>query len=178
MCSRARSPPRARCAPSLCSLICACSARSCPNSETSRTSSLTRSRATWERSIPTERQTCAAYSSPLASGIGFSLAQVAIGDGIHTSHVVWDSAPVTVTASEALWAAADAAKNHAARDEAEGFLKDALAAGAALAQDVKEKASAADISERTLRRARKSLGIIVTKDGYQGKTQWSLPNES
>jgi hypothetical protein len=115
---------------------------------------------------------------PLASGIGFSLAQVAIGDGIHTSHVVWDSAPVTVTASEALWAAADAAKNHAARDEAEGFLKDALAAGAALAQDVKEKASAADISERTLRRARKSLGIIVTKDGYQGKTQWSLPNES
>jgi hypothetical protein len=35
-----------------------------------------------------------------------------------------------VTASEALWAAAQSAKNHAARDEAEDFLKEALAGGA------------------------------------------------
>jgi hypothetical protein len=78
--------------------------------------------------------------SPRPSGLGFSLAQISIGDKIRTSHVVWDSVltVITVTANEALWAVEDV-NDHGALDEAKQFLRDALAGGAASAKDIKQR---------------------------------------
>jgi predicted ATP-dependent serine protease len=126
----------------------------------------------------TERRLLLAVKNNLgamAQGLGFSLAPVDIGDGISTSRVVWDSAPVTMSANQALWAAAEDSKNHAARDEAKQFLTEALSAGAVPAKDIERDAKKAGISARTLRRAREDLEVVVSKDGYQGEWQWRLP---
>jgi hypothetical protein len=55
-----------------------------------------------------------------------------------------------------------------ARGSAKEFLRDVLSAGPVSATDVTEKADAKGIAERTLKRARQQLGIIASKDGFQG----------
>ena len=43
------------------------------------------------------------------------------------------------------------------------------------ADQVKQAAEANGITEKTLRRARESLEIIIEKAGYQGPSLWRLP---
>jgi putative DNA primase/helicase len=111
----------------------------------------------------------------MAPGLGFSLVSADIGDGIITSRVMWDLAPVTMTANQALWAAAEDSKNQVQRDEAQELLQEALANGSMSAKDIEREAKKAGISPRTLRRAREALGVVVSKDGYQGEWRWQLP---
>jgi RecA-family ATPase len=60
-------------------------------------------------------------------------------------------------------------------DHAERFLSDVLAEGARPANEVADLAKSENISERTLRRARKQLAVLPAKTGFDGGWEWSLP---
>ena len=68
-----------------------------------------------------------------------------------------------MTANEAIADAASAQKDRLR--EAENFLSDYLG-GPKSADDVKEAAKAYGIKERTLRRAREKLGVVISKQGF------------
>jgi len=63
-------------------------------------------------------------------------------------------------------------------DAAKEFLKDQMPEGKRLAKEIKTLAEANKISERTLDRARKELGILSQKEGFGGQWLWILPNQS
>ena len=111
---------------------------------------------------------------PLAPGLGYRLAQVTVAEGIIASHISWDALPVRVSADEALAANADDARGGATRAARE-FLAEVLMDGPRPTATVMEMAEARGITERTLERARKLLGVVSTKDGFQGKWMLSLP---
>jgi hypothetical protein len=112
---------------------------------------------------------------PKAEGLGYRLIQGFTPKGIMTSQVAWDTAPVTITANEALAEAAEETKKGNQRGEAEAFLRDYLEAGPMPANSVKEAANANDIASRTLRRAREALQVIVEKADFAGGWTWRLP---
>jgi hypothetical protein len=113
----------------------------------------------------------------LAPGIGYRLAQTIIGNNIVASHVIWDSAPVTVTANEALAAAADIA-SRGAMAEAKEFLREELSEGPVEVAALLARAEAAHIAERTLRRAKAALRVVATKKGeIAGPWSWQLPTK-
>jgi hypothetical protein len=64
--------------------------------------------------------------------------------------------------------------------EAERWVSDYLTGhgGAALSRDAKAQACAAGISERTLQRAIKSLGVVVDSRGFPRMTWWQLPPDT
>lgn len=59
-------------------------------------------------------------------------------------------------------------------DEAMEFLRNELAAGPKGAQDIFKAAKAEGISEKTLRRAQKQLGIKPQRAGFPSRSYWSL----
>jgi putative DNA primase/helicase len=63
------------------------------------------------------------------------------------------------------------------KHEAESFLRGALRDGPELQQSIEARALAAGISERTLQRAKDSLGVRSHKRGLVGPWEWSLPGE-
>jgi putative DNA primase/helicase len=113
--------------------------------------------------------------APLATGIGYSIEGAISSAGVHASRVAWDSAPVTVTANEALAASGQESRKGEARREAEAFLEAYLEAGPMPAEKVADAAKANGISTATLRRAREGMKIIVEKIGYSNGWQWRLP---
>ncbi|MGB6450610.1 MAG: hypothetical protein WBE92_07650 [Steroidobacteraceae bacterium] len=60
-------------------------------------------------------------------------------------------------------------------DAAKRFLKYVLAVRPVAAADVFRQAEQADIAEKTVRRAKKALGITTVKAGMDGGWVWSLP---
>jgi putative DNA primase/helicase len=108
-------------------------------------------------------------------GLAFRLAQRML-DGLlrPVSYIVWESAPVDITANEALAANTDGAEARSAQSEAKEFLEGLLGQGPVLAKDGEEAVRAHGIARRTLMRARKTLGIIAEKDGLKGWS-WRLP---
>src|SRR5262249_30396607 len=106
--------------------------------------------------------------APRGQGLAFRLEQRIVAEpGIVASSVLWEDTPVTITADQAL-AATDAARHGTASPHAEagGDLGDKLSARPAAVQDVDEHARALGIALRTLRRARKTLGVRAVKDGF------------
>ncbi|MBX7168598.1 MAG: AAA family ATPase [Pirellulales bacterium] len=89
--------------------------------------------------------------------------------------VAWEPHPVRVSADEALAAEASGAEDRTERDEAVEFLRDRLADGPVPAGEVTRDARSLGISDRTLKRARRSLGIVAQKDGLRGGWLLSLP---
>jgi putative DNA primase/helicase len=65
----------------------------------------------------------------------------------------------------------------AAHTEAEEWLADALAAGPVAAAEIKRRAAADSIAERTLTRAKKTLGVSSRRAGFggDGAWVWALP---
>jgi putative DNA primase/helicase len=84
---------------------------------------------------------------------------------------------VDVTADEALAATAEAVRDGSAIHAARRFLQDALKKGARAVTEVEAEAEADGISDRTLRRARKALGVRAKKVGFPGEWVWQLPDE-
>ena len=106
--------------------------------------------------------------APRGQGLAFRLEQRIVAEpGIVASSVLWEDTPVTITADQAL-AATDAARHGTASPLAEAveYLDDKLSAGPVAVQDVDEHARALGIALRTLRRARKTLGVRAVKDGF------------
>lgn len=111
-----------------------------------------------------------------ARGIAYRILTKEISRGIVAAYIVWDDAPVDVTADEALYQQAQAAKGGGAGPVAVAvaFLETQLADGPKLGAEVEAAARKQGIAERTLRRARQELGVDATKDGYQGPWIWAL----
>lgn len=107
-------------------------------------------------------------------GIGFRIQVRDIGNGIEAPYVEWDGEPVNYTADQALAASQDQ-DAHNALHQAKDFLKERLADGPMASAAVITAAEAYAISERTLKRAARALGIKPEKTGFKGGWQWSLP---
>jgi putative DNA primase/helicase len=112
-------------------------------------------------------------------GLAYRLVQTDIGKSGHcliASYVVWDNAPVDMSADEAL-RANDEGGERGAATEAEDYLRDILAAGPIPAKEGEAGARAHGIATRTLARARKRLGVVAEKGGMQEGWTWRLPPE-
>ncbi|MCL2307084.1 MAG: AAA family ATPase [Proteobacteria bacterium] len=112
-----------------------------------------------------------------SGGFAYDLQQVALDryTGVEASRVLWGDA-IEGTAREIL-ATAEAApeKEGGAISEATRFLTDMLSDGSKRQSDVLEFAEAEGIAERTIRRAKKSLGVVSKKSAYAGGWIWELP---
>jgi AAA domain len=110
----------------------------------------------------------------LAPGLAYRRVQTIVSKGIVASHIVWDTAPVTITANEAL---AVANNPPPAMGEAIDFLRQELANGPQPQKDLKKSAEAAAISWSTVKRAKKALNVKTSKVGLTEGWQWRLPEE-
>ena len=93
-----------------------------------------------------------------AQGRGYSIAAKIVAENISAPYIIWDDAPVDMTADQAIVAAAKHAKEgrRSLKDAIE-FLRELLADGPVGATDVEEAATEEGISKRTLARAKKEL---------------------
>ena len=79
--------------------------------------------------------------APLAPGLGYRLAQTIVCERIVASYVVWDNAPVTITANEAVRTAPNGDGDRgSAMTEAKGFLREELADGPKSPEEIKKVA--------------------------------------
>lgn len=100
-------------------------------------------------------------------GLAFSVGSASLGNGIETSRIVWEREAVTITADDALNAQADTDEG-GLLEEAKEFLAGLLAGGRLKAKEIEEEYREAGFSEKTIRRAKKDLGIISVKDKSEG----------
>lgn len=63
-------------------------------------------------------------------------------------------------------------------EAAKEFLKDQMPEGKRAAKELKNLATANKISERTLERAKKELGVVSVKEGFGGQCFWQFPSET
>lgn len=123
--------------------------------------------------------------APPAPGLAFRLEQREVAPGIIGSSLAWDSAPVTMTADQALGGGGDDG-GHTAKDDAADFLRDVLAAGPLPAKDIERLAAEAGLlgngkpigQTKAFRLARKDLGIVPARTGglgAGGQWVWALP---
>ena len=111
--------------------------------------------------------------SGAAEGMGYRLVQRPITGGIIASHVHWDTEPVDISASEALRASHAGAATKL--EEAKTFLREQLSGGPASPDAIITKGATVGLSEKTLRRAKRSVGIVAKKDGFSAGWTWELP---
>jgi hypothetical protein len=112
---------------------------------------------------------------PDGGGLAYSLESAELPQGIVTSRVAWGD-KIEGTAREIL---ADAEQTEddperGEREEAGEFLQNLLAAGPQSAKQLLREAREAGHSERTVRRAKKDLGIVAVKEGMDGAWVWKL----
>jgi RecA-family ATPase len=119
------------------------------------------------------------------SGLAFRLEQREIAPGVIGSSVAWDdSAPITLSADEALNGQGQKAKQ-TAKDDAVEFLRDLLAEGPVDVLDIEAEARAATMlsdkrrlrESKPFRDAAKALDIIKKRTGFGpgARVSWSLP---
>ena len=119
--------------------------------------------------------------APTSHGLAYRLEGFVLdvdGNTIVTSRIAWESAPVMITADQALAACSAAAEGKSARSEAEIFLREMLADGAVPVNDVKDAAEGAGLAWATVRRAKNKLGVkaqrVSVGKGGAGQWVWSL----
>jgi putative DNA primase/helicase len=101
---------------------------------------------------------------------------VAHDDGkIATSRIMYETAPVTITADQALAAFDGQGESRSGKAEATDFLTNLLAGGPVSAKDVMKEAASVGISAKSLRSAREALGIKPEKSGFDDGWAWTLP---
>jgi putative DNA primase/helicase len=111
---------------------------------------------------------------PMAHGLGYVIEPVTTPAAIKTSRIVWDGLPVTMSADEAIQVSNHRDKGDE-RVEAENFLRGYLENGPMPADQVKAAAKENGISERTLWRAKKQVGVVAEKGSYKEGWRWRLP---
>lgn len=109
-------------------------------------------------------------------GFAFSIADVSLENGLETSRIVWEDAPVNMTADEAM-SARPAQYLTTAVDEAKLFLLDILTNGPLAFSEIEEAAKLEGISEKTLRRAKELAGIESRKDSFGGGWIWAISED-
>jgi putative DNA primase/helicase len=117
---------------------------------------------------------------PDQSGLAYRIEGCLVSHGgteIATSRIMYESAPITISADQALAALDANSENRSEKSEAIDFLVDALRSGPVSAKDMKKEAAGAGISSKSLRSAREALGIKPEKTGFggEGGWVWNLP---
>jgi hypothetical protein len=100
-------------------------------------------------------------------GYAFRIESRVVADGIGTSAVTWDHDPVTITAEEALAAAAKKTTSGAI-----DFLQQALSDGPVDQTEIVRLGKEAGFTEKNLRTAREKLGVKPTKEGFGANGKW------
>ncbi len=111
------------------------------------------------------------------TGLAYRLAAAEPGD---TPHVLWEPAPVSTKADDAL-ARPQGRRGPKpdAQAKAELFLRKQLADAPQPAAELTEQAWLVHgITERALRRARKALGVVAYRETVPGPWWWKLPEDS
>jgi hypothetical protein len=91
-----------------------------------------------------------------------------LGVDIDAPYIVWHPQHVEITANEAM----QAAEGRTAKREAREFLLDRLEAGSVKQNNILDEAKQEGIAERTLRRAKKDLGIKSWKERGKADGDW------
>ena len=117
---------------------------------------------------------------PDTGGFGYDLEPLELPGhpGVFTTRVLWGQA-LEGTARELL-SRADVPvdpEEHGAQEEAKGFLRAVLASGPVSAKQIYREADDAGHAQRTLKRAKKALGVEARKEGMKGPWLWALPAE-
>jgi len=99
-----------------------------------------------------------------------------LGVDIEAPFIVWHPQHVEITANEAM----QAASGHTAKREAREFLLERLETGPAKQNDILDEAKQEGIAEKTLRRAKKDLGVKSRKERgkIDGEWFWELPKKA
>jgi hypothetical protein len=105
------------------------------------------------------------------SGLAYSIKQP---PGAPGGKIEWIE-PVRVRIDDALGGKHEKGPDPVKRKEAEAFLKSALAGGRRLAAELIKEAQEAGIAEKTLRTAKKELGIRSYQEPRLGPHYWELP---
>jgi len=116
--------------------------------------------------------------APLKHGLAYRIEGRHIEGDIFTSNIMWEATPITISADEALAAHAEDEESRSAGAEAEKFLRDKLKVGPIPAKDGEEHARMLGIATKTLKRARKKLGVLAEKTSLEGGWTWRLPGEN
>jgi putative DNA primase/helicase len=87
---------------------------------------------------------------------------------IEAPFIVWHPQHVEITANEAM----QASEGRTAKREAQDFLREHLAAGPVKADDIFEEAKQEGIAVKTLKRAKKELGIVSRKEHGRPDAPW------
>lgn len=110
------------------------------------------------------------------TGLAFTVESHQLPSGIETSRIVWEDDAVTVTADEAMAAAAPN-DEHSATGKAMVWLRAVLSDGPLKAVEIQLQARESGIRDKALRRAREKLGIKPKKLTFDGGWWWELPGD-
>ena len=109
-------------------------------------------------------------------GLAFRIQSRETSNGIETCAIEWDSDPIDISADEAFAEPDRDDEGHGARSEAVDFLREVLADGPLPSTQVEKLALECGISESTLKRAKRSLGIKAKRVGGSGADgHWEVP---
>jgi len=110
--------------------------------------------------------------APDTGGVAYGLNLTTIDGGIEATHVVWEGI-IEGTAREILGEVEhDENEDGSEKSDAEQFLRDLLEKGALPTKQVQADANGAGYSWPTIRRAKKSLGVEATRDGFGKNGVW------
>jgi putative DNA primase/helicase len=95
-------------------------------------------------------------------GLAFAVQTEWLDSGIETSRIEWEPDPVMLTADEAMRVDTDP-ERAGEREDAKRFLRELLKDGPVMATEAEREYQEAGFSEKTVKRAKKELGIISEK---------------
>ncbi|MFZ1539463.1 MAG: AAA family ATPase [Chromatiaceae bacterium] len=109
-------------------------------------------------------------------GFGYDLMVTQVSPEIETTRVVWGD-PISGSARDILATAETIhdRDDRSANNEASDWLKHQLAAGPQKANDMLQASKRDGISAKSLRTARNKLGVISSKETFDGGWNWHLP---
>lgn len=87
---------------------------------------------------------------------------------------MYENAPVTISADQALAALDGKGESRAAKAEAETFLAAVLSNGPVPHEDAMKEAASAGISAKRIRTAREKMGVTTGKSGFDVGWLWEL----
>jgi putative DNA primase/helicase len=107
-----------------------------------------------------------------SSGLSFKLIE---HPGAMTACIAWSADLVTVTADDVMNRNPGSGRGSSVVDDAAEWLADYLANGPKAANEITEAAKGERHSGYAMKNAKKTLGVIVSKEGKNGPWVWSLP---
>lgn len=113
-----------------------------------------------------------------ASGLAFRVESAPGPQGTSVPTIVWQDDPVTVSLDDALAPSEGGSGAESELGKACDFLRSELGGRTLPSNEVQQGARANGISEKTLNRAKKELGVIAEKEGFSGgRWVWKLPED-